>query len=261
MTDPVAGSYTGLHATISFASSRDYVATKGGYTLEQTFESPWPTGDAMEHNVPTGFKLTTLYVERQMLDDTFIQKLLTTTPSAGTAKTVVTGGTSLNTDGVVALNGTAPVDSGDGLLKVTIAGATTTLATTLYATGYDVNGNLIYDAIYIPVGSLVASTFYSHKPFHTVKEIVNAEAAGTGVTCTVASVVGTTTYGAASGPGDLVNIEMKLLHPVTGKMVQATFSNCYVKTHPVETQGGKAVSGKIEFVMQNPNADMVFVSA
>lgn len=256
MVDPVAGSFTGLHARVSFAGSPDYVVTKGGYDLEQLFDNPHPSGDAMEHNVPTGHKLNSLYVERQLLDDAFLQRMVTATPSVGSANTLassksVTAGTEIAMD--------TSTDSKDGLVRATLNTNPTTVGGHLLFIGTDANGNILTEAVLVGASDPAGTTYTTTKAFHTCVGVLPIGVVTTG-TLTFASVAGTTTYGVTSGPGALINIIMKLTHPVTGKIVQANFNNCYVKKAPVDWQSGKTLSQKIEFVMQNPNTDLTFQS-
>jgi hypothetical protein len=254
MTDPVAGSFTGLHATVWLAGSRDYLVTTGGYDLENLFDNPHPSGDAMEHNVWTGRKLNSLSIERQMVDGSMISALLNATPYTGTVKTVVTAGQSLNTPELLTLAGT---DGGNGILALTTAGATTTNVVTKYISvfGTDITGNPCQDVFAIPPLSPAATVVYTSRAFSTVISIDNPTALGTSVTCGIASVAGVTTSDAISAPA-LINVMMKLIHPVTAKSVIMTFNNCYIKKDPVDWKSGKTVSNKIELVMQNPNADI-----
>lgn len=263
MTDPVAGSFSGLHATVSLAGSRDYVVTKGGYSLKQMFDTPWPSADAFKHNVPTGYELASLTLERQMLDDTFVSKIATATPTTGTVVTVVTAGASLNTAGPLTLVGGSGMASGNGILALTTAGAITTNAGTVYipVVGTDINSNIIEDVFTIPAATAIGTVIKTSKVFATVASISVPVALGASVTAGIASLAGATTY-SPSSPGALINVIMKIgPHPITGRMVQATFNNCYIQDAPVDFTSGKTISQKITLVMQNPNTDMSFQSA
>ena len=254
MTDPVAGSFTGLHATVWLDSSRDYLVTTGSYDLENTFDNPYPSGDALEHNVWCGRKLNSLSIERQMVDGAIMSALLNATPYTGAVKTVVTAGQSLNTPELLTLAGT---DGGNGILALTSGGATTTTVVTKYLSvfGTDITGSPCQDVIAIPPLTLSGAILYTTRAFSTVVSIDNPTALGTGVTCGIASVAGVTTSDAISAPAK-INVMMKLIHPVTAKSVIMTFNNCMVKKSPVEWKSGKTVSNKIELVMENPNTDI-----
>jgi len=262
MTDPIAGNFTGLHARVSFAGSDDYAVTTGGFEIENIYDNPWPSGDASEHNIWVGRKLNSLSIERQMIDATFFQALMTASPTTGTVQTVVTAGASLNTVGNLTLSGTPPVNSGNGLLKLTTAGATTsnTSPVLMPIMGYDLNGNVIQDYFTMPALAPAATIIYSTKPFATTQYINNPVALGTSVTCTVASIAGATTFGFTETPGT-ITIVMKLTHPVTNNKVWATFTNCMQKKDPIDWKSGKTVSNKLEYVVANPNTDITFVTA
>ncbi len=254
MTDPVAGSFTGLHARVYIASSPDYLVTTGGYDLENTFDNPYPSGDALEHNVWTGRKLNSLNIERQMVDGTVLMDLLNATPYTGTVKTLVTAGADLNTPGLLSLAGS---DGGNGVLELTTAGATTTNVVTKYISvfGTDIAGQPCQDVIAIPALSVAGTKARTSRAFSTVLSIDNPTALGTSVTCGVASVAGATTSDVVSAPNKII-IQMKLIHPVTAKSVIMTFNNCMIKKSPVDWKSGKTISNKIEFVVENPNTDI-----
>ena len=257
MVDPVGGSFTGLHARVYIAGVPDYLVTTGGYDLENIFDNPYPSGDAMEHNVWAGRKLNSLSIERQMVDGTMLALLLNSTPYTGIVETIVTAGASLNTAGNLTLAGTAPLNAGNGILALTLAGATTTNVATAYITvlGFDLNGNPIQDVFAIPALSPSGTVINTSKAFATVQAIDNPAALGSGVTCGIASVAGVTTTGMTSAPG-LIIVQMKLVHPVTTRSVIMTFNNCMIKKDPTDWKSGKTVSNKIELVVQNPNTDI-----
>ena len=258
MSDPVGGSYSGLHAVIIFnGGTKDYLVTKGGYDLEQLFDNPQPSGDPMVHGVPVGWKLNSLFVERQMVDDEFLQKLITTTPSTGTANTLATNKSVTAGTEIVMSTST---DSKNGRVRATLNTNPTTVAGYLLFIGTDVNGSVISEAVAVGAADIAGTTYTTTKVFHTCTGCLPVGVVTTG-TLTFASVVGATSYGVSTSPGDTVDIVMKLLHPVTAKLVQANFANCYIKKYPVDWQSGKTVSNKIEFEMQNPNTDMTFQSA
>jgi hypothetical protein len=254
MSDPVAGTFTGLHATISLAGSQDYVTTEGDYDIQNEFEEVAPTGDAFAHQVWVGRKLNKLSVNREMLDGTWVMNLINSAAITGSVKTLVTAGASLNTAGIMTLAGT---DAGSGRIRVTTAGTTTTSTTVLTFYGTDTNDNPIQDYVTIPSGTVAAATFTTSKVFKTCTQIVNGTAAASGATCGIATIAGTTTSGvtAADTPATFT-IAMSLLHPTTGKSVVMTFLNCMVKSAPVSIKGRKAIPQAIEFVMQNPNTDI-----
>ena len=254
MADPIAGNFGGLTTVVSLQGSRDYVTTKGGYQLANTFEKPFPTGDAFPHSLFTGRELKKLYVNRRMIDGTYIAAAINNTPISGTAVTLVTAGASLNTAGLMTQAGT----TAGGIIKVTLAGSTTSTATTLVLLGTDVNGNVITDKIAIPSGSAAAATFMSSIWFTTVTSITNTNAAGSGSTCGVASIAGTTTSGAGAANMPLTfTVSMNRgPHPVTGREVFVTFSNCMVLDINDEWEGGKGSEQVIDLVVQNPNTDI-----
>lgn len=255
--DPIQGTFTGLQCYATVNGSRDYAVTKGGYAIENTFDNPHPTGDAFPHALWIGRELKKLYLEREYIDYAFLIGMLTGSPTAGAAHTLVTGGTSLNTgDSVLTQAGT----TAGGIVQVIIAGATTTTQTIITLTGTDINGNNISDTIVIPAGTLAAATLSSQKWFSTVAVISNSAAAGSGVTCTIGSIAGqsTTGAGAANTPATYTLVFNRGPQPVTNKQLIVTFANCMVKSVPDDGEGGKAMKQSIEFVVQNPNTDITF---
>ena len=254
MTDPVAGSFTGLHARVYIATVPDYLVTTGGYDLENLYDNPHPSGDALEHNVWCGRRLNSLTIERQMIDGAMLSALLNSTPYTGTEKTIVTAGADLNTPELLTLAGT---DGGNGILALTTAGATTTNVVPKYLSvfGLDVAGQPVQDIITIPALSPAGTVAYTSRAFATVTSIDNPTALGTSVTGGIKSVAGVTSTGMTSAPAK-ITIQMKLVHPVTTKSVIMTFNNCMVKKAPVDWKSGKTVSNKIEFVVENPNTDI-----
>jgi hypothetical protein len=258
MVDPVAGSFTGLHATVWIAGSRDYLVTTGGYDIENVFDNPWPSGDAFAHSVWAGRKLNSLNFERQEADGSLISYLLNASPITGTPTTIVTAGASLNTAGNLTLTGSSPLVAGSGVLQLTTAGAITTNTGVVYITavGLDVNGNVIHDSFAVPATAAIGTVLTTQKVFTSVLYIDNPTALGSGVTCGIASIAGTTSIsGPVSAPA-LINIAMKLIHPVTGRQVIMTFLNCYIQKDPVSWKSGKTISNKVDLVMQNANTDI-----
>ena len=258
MVDPVAGTFTGAMCTVWIAGSRDYLVTTGSYDLQNTFDNPHPCGDTFEHNVPTGRKLNKLSFERQMTDGSIMAYLLNVLPITGTPTTIVTAGASLNTAGNLTLAGASPLAAGSGLLQLTTAGAITTNTGVVYITvvGLDVNGNLIHDSFTMPALAAIGTVLTTQKVFTSVLYIDNPTALGSGVTCGIASIAGTTTITGPTAAPATVSIAMKIIDSVSGRQVIMTFSNCYIKSNPVTFKGGKSVATTVEMVMQNPNTDI-----
>jgi len=186
-----------------------------------------------------------------ILDDgLYLAKLLNATPLSGTAQTIVAAGASLNTAGPVAQAGT---NAGNGIVRLTMAGATTATLTRITLTGTNIAGSDYSEVITIPAGTTAGMTFDTKAAFATITYMTNSVAAGSGATCGVASLAGATS----------ATIGAPKTFTIIGKLVQGTNNITFTMNNCFFTSGAFKFAGKtkgaledpLSFKLKNPNTD------
>ncbi len=180
--------FTGVHGALQYAGVTIGYAEANVKITRNVIEAK-RGGKRSNIQAPGKFSITGS-ITRYMLDGSKLADLITDTPVTGTSQTLVNAGASLNTAGIMSQSGT---NAGNAKVRVTTAGATTTTQTVLTFYGTDPAGNIAQDYIVIPAGTPINTTFDTSKVFATVTRIDNTVAAGSGVTCGIASVAGVTT--------------------------------------------------------------------
>jgi hypothetical protein len=247
VTDPVAGSFTGLHVAVFIDGVKDPLVTKGGYTMGQLVDNPHPSGDASPHNIWYGREMKSIYIERQMIGGDLLQKFLTGTPATGSASS---------------LKSNAAVTAGSQIVMATPNTTPASIRVTLNTNPTTVGGYLVfiaddYTTESVPVGSAdpAGTTYTTNRAMNCIACLpVGVVTTGT---LTFTSLAGATTIGFTDPPAYFA-VAMRFTHPVTTKKAWATFSNVFEDEYPAEWDK-KTISQRIPLRMVNPNTDAVWV--
>lgn len=241
-----------MTAVVEYTDMEGFVTTDGSsetkwleFSVKWTREdSTYARGNEWGKRHIQGLLDAEINITRVLDDGKYAAWMLNATPTTGTVQTIVTAGASLNAAGKLTLAGN---NGGNGLLAITIAGATTVADTYLLIHGTSPSGVDQYEDVKIPSGTVAGAVFNTTKTWATtatgVITIYNETATGAATTCGIASVAGTSNAAPGKGKTFTITGGSKQVSPSTNN-VTYTFPACWIKSGSFGAKAGQ--NGKLD---------------